>query len=205
MRPIEQVGIRFAEELDAAAIQAIYAPYCESSAVSFETKAPSVEEIVQRIHKISGQFPWIVGERDRRVIGYAYGSRHSERAAYQWSVDATVYVSPSAQRTGLGRALYTSLFRILALQGYYKAYAGITLPNSASVGLHEAMGFKPVGVYRGVGYKLGRWHDVGWWELSLRPESDEPPAPRSIQEIRCSRAVEEALEAGKKLLVRSGS
>jgi phosphinothricin acetyltransferase len=204
MRPIEQVGIRFAEELDAAAIQAIYAPYCESSAVSFETKAPSVEEIVQRIHKISGQFPWIVGERDRRVIGYAYGSRHSERAAYQWSVDATVYVSPSAQRTGLGRALYTSLFRILALQGYYKAYAGITLPNSASVGLHEAMGFKPVGVYRGVGYKLGRWHDVGWWELSLRPESDEPPAPRSIQEIRCSRAVEEALEAGK-LLVRSGS
>jgi L-amino acid N-acyltransferase YncA len=204
MRPIEQVGIRFAEELDAAAIQAIYAPYCESSAVSFETKAPSVEEIVQRIHKISGQFPWIVGERDRRVIGYAYGSRHSERAAYQWSVDATVYVSPSAQRTGLGRALYTSLFRILALQGYYKAYAGITLPNSASVGLHEAMGFKPVGVYRGVGYKLGRWHDVGWWELSLRPESDEPPAPRSIQEIRCSRAVEEALEAGK-LLVRSDS
>jgi phosphinothricin acetyltransferase len=204
MRPIEQVGIRFAEELDAAAIQAIYAPYCESSAVSFETKAPSLEEIVQRIHKISGQFPWIVGERDRRVIGYAYGSRHSERAAYQWSVDATVYVSPSAQRTGLGRALYTSLFRILALQGYYKAYAGITLPNSASVGLHEAMGFKPVGVYRGVGYKLGRWHDVGWWELSLRPESDEPPAPRSIQEIRCSRAVEEALEAGK-LLVRSDS
>jgi L-amino acid N-acyltransferase YncA len=204
MRPIEQVGIRFAEELDAAAIQAIYAPYCESSAVSFETKAPSVEEIVQRIHKISGQFPWIVGERDRRVIGYAYGSRHSERAAYQWSVDATVYVSPSAQRTGLGRALYTSLFRILALQGYYKAYAGITLPNSASVGLHEAMGFKPVGVYRGVGYKLGRWHDVGWWEFSLRPESDEPPAPRSIQEIRCSRAVQEALKAGK-LLVGSHS
>ena len=203
MQPIERVGIRFAEELDAAAIQAIYAPYCESSAVSFETKAPSVEEIGQRIRKISDQFPWIVGERDRRVIGYAYGSRHSERAAYQWSVDATVYVSPSAQRIGLGRALYTSLFRILTLQGYYKVYAGITLPNAASVGLHEAMGFKPVGIYRGVGYKLGSWHDVGWWQLSLQPESDQPSAPCSIQEIRHSQAVQEALNAGE-LLVKSG-
>src|SRR6187549_3489268 len=106
MRPIERVGIRFAEELDAAAIQAIYAPYCQSSAVSFGTKAPSVEEIGQRIRKISDQFQWI----------------------------------------GLGRALYTSLFRILTLQDYYKIYAGITLPNAASVGLHEAMGFKPVGI-----------------------------------------------------------
>ena len=204
MQPVERLRFRFAEELDAAAIQAIYAPYCESSAVSFETRAPSTEEIGQRIRKISEQFPWIVGEVDHRILGYAYGSRHRERAAYQWSVDATVYVSPLTQRTGLGRGLYTSLFRILALQGYYKAYAGITLPNSASVGLHEAMGFNPVGTYRGVGYKLGRWHDVGWWQLSLQPESDEPPAPSSIQEIRCSRAVQEALEAGS-LLVKAGS
>jgi L-amino acid N-acyltransferase YncA len=204
MQAIDRVTFRFAEEQDAAAIQAIYAPYCESSVVSFETKAPSVEEIGQRIRKISEQFPWIVGEFDRRILGYAYGGRHSERAAYQWSVDATVYVNPLAQRTGLGRGLYTSLFRILVLQDYYKAYAGITLPNSASVGLHEAMGFKPVGIYRGVGYKLGRWHDVGWWQLSLQPESDEPSAPRSIQEIRHSQAVQEALVAGE-LLVKSGS
>jgi len=204
MQPVERLRFRFAEDHDAAAVQAIYAPYCESSAVSFETKAPSIEEIVQRIQKISDQFPWIVGERDRRILGYAYGSRHSERDAYQWSVDATVYVSPLAQRSGLGRGLYTSLFRILALQGYYKVYAGITLPNPASVGLHEALGFKPVGIYRGVGHKLGSWHDVGWWQLSLQPESNEPPAPRRIQEIRCSRAVQEALGAGE-LLVKSGS
>jgi L-amino acid N-acyltransferase YncA len=203
MQPVERLRFRLAEELDAAAIQAIYAAYCESSAVSFETRAPSAEEIGQRIRKISKQFPWIVGEVDHRILGYAYGSRHSERAAYQWSVDATVYVSPLAQRNGLGRGLYTTLFRILALQGYYKAYAGITLPNPASVGLHEALGFKPVGIYRGVGYKLGSWHDVGWWQLSLQPESDEPPAPRSIQEIRYSQAVQEALNAGE-LLVRSG-
>ena len=204
MQPVERLRFRFADEQDAAAIQAIYAPYCESSVVSFETKAPSVEEIGQRIRKISEQFPWIVGEFDRRILGYAYGSRHSERAAYQWSVDATVYVSPLAQRTGLGRGLYTSLFRILALQGYYKVYAGITLPNPASVGLHEAVGFKPVGIYRGVGYKLGSWHDVGWWQLGLQPESDEPPAPQSIQEIRHSQTVQDALVAGE-LLVKSGS
>jgi len=204
MQPVERLRFRFAEEQDAAAIQAIYAPFCESSAVSFETKAPSVEEIGQRIRKISEQFPWIVGEFDRRILGYAYGSRHSERAAYQWSVDATIYVSKESQRTGLGRGLYTSLFRILRLQGYYKVCGGITLPNAASVGLHEALGFKPVGTYRGVGYKLGRWHDVGWWQLSLQPESDEPPAPRSIQEIRHSQAVQEALVAGE-LLVKSGS
>jgi L-amino acid N-acyltransferase YncA len=155
MQRVERLRLRFAEELDAAAIQAIYAPYCESPAVSFETSAPSVEEMGQRIRKISEQFPWIVVELDRRVLGYAYGCHHRERAAYQWSADATVYVSPPAQRTGLGRGLYTSLFCILALQGYCKAYAGITLPNPASVGLHEALGFKPVGTYRGVGYKLG--------------------------------------------------
>ena len=110
MRPIERVGIRFAEELDAAAIQAIYAPYCESSAVSFETKAPSVEEIGQRIRKISDQFPWIVGERDRRVIGYAYGSRHSERAAYQWSVDATSLREPFGATDRIGaRVVHQSL------------------------------------------------------------------------------------------------
>ena len=204
MQPVERLRFRFAEEQHAAAIQAIYAPYCESSVVSFETNAPSVEEIGRRIWKISEQFPWIVGEFDHRVLGYAYGSRHSERTAYQWSADATVYVSPLAQRTGLGRGLYTSLFRILAVQGYYKAYAGITLPNPASVGLHEATGFKPVGIYRGVGYKLGSWHDVGWWQLSLQPESDEPPAPCGIQEIRHSPAVHEAFEAGR-ILVRLGS
>ena len=204
MQPVGRIRFRFAEKTDAAAIQAIYAPYCESSAVSFETKAPSVEDMGQRIRRISEQFPWIVGELDHHVLGYAYGCQHRERAAYQWSVDATVYVSPPAQRTGLGRGLYTSLFRILVLQSYYKAYAGITLPNPASVGLHEAMGFKPVGIYRGVGYKLGRWHDVGWWQLSLQPESDDPPAPSSIREIRHSRAVQEALNAGE-LLVKSVS
>ena len=193
------LDLRFVDERDAAAIQAIYSPYCESSAVSFETITPSIEELKDRIRRISSQFPWLVGEHNGHILGYAYGSRHRERAAYQWSVDATVYVSHESHRNGLGRGLYTGLFRILALQGYYKVYAGITLPNPASVGLHEALGFKPVGIYPGVGYKLGRWHDVGWWQLSLQPESPEPVSPRSIQEIRQSRPVLEALEDGARL------
>jgi len=198
------VRFRFANELDAAGILAIYAPHCDSTAVSFETIAPSAEEIVNRIRKISRQFPWIVGESESGILGYAYGSQHRERAAYQWAADATVYVSPIGQRAGLGRGLYTSLFRILALQGYFKIYAGITLPNPASVGLHEAVGFQPVGIYRGVGYKLGRWHDVGWWQLELQSESSDPPPPRGFPEIRESLPVMKALDAGA-ALVRIGS
>jgi phosphinothricin acetyltransferase len=199
MQTIERVNFRFAEPPDAAAIQAIYAPYCESSAVSFEATAPSFEEVGQRIDRVSRQFPWIVGELDGRILGYAYGSRHHERAAYQWSVDATVYVSKESQGRGLGRGLYTRLIQILTLQGYYKVYAAISLPNPASVGLHEAVGFESVGICRGVGYKLGRWHDVGWWQLSLQPESAEPPAPRAIHEVRDSQAIQKILRSGSKV------
>jgi len=198
------VRLRFANELDAAGILAIYAPHCESTAVSFETIAPSKEEMGNRIQKISRQFPWIVCEAESEILGYAYASSHRERAAYQWAADATVYISPKAQRAALGRGLYTSLFRILALQGYYKVYAGVTLPNPASVGLHEAVGFQPVGIYHGVGYKLGRWHDVGWWQLELQSESSDPRPPRSFPEIRESVPVMKALDAGA-ALVRIGS
>jgi phosphinothricin acetyltransferase len=113
-------------------------------------------------------------------VGYAYASRHRERAAYQWSVDTTVYVRQGRQRRGVGRALYTALLGVLPLQGYVNAYAGVTLPNPASVGLHTAMGFQPVGTYRRVGWKLGRWHDVAWFQrpLGAGPVDDGvPPAP----------------------------
>ncbi len=192
--------IRFAEERDAVAVQAIYAPFCESAPISFEVMAPSVEEMARRIRKITAHFPWLVCDHQGTIPGYAYASPHRERAAYQWAVDVTVYVGAGLRRAGLGRALYTSLFPILALQGYYKAYAGITLPNPASVGLHEAMDFEPVGVYRHVGFKLGKWHDVGWWQRALRPESDVPEPPRGLGEVRDSQAVQEALRAGASLI-----
>src|SRR6185369_8842149 len=125
---------------------------------------------------------------------------HRQRAAFRWSVDAAVYVSTAHHRRGIGRALYTSLFAILREQNYFKAYAGITLPNPRSVGLHESVGFKPISVYPGAGYKLGRWLDMGWWQLSLRPHIADPPEPVSFPAICNSEFVAQALAAGQRLV-----
>jgi L-amino acid N-acyltransferase YncA len=175
--------IRGATEKDAAAIAAIYAPYCDAKAVSFEVVAPTPDEMAKRISTTTMQWPWLVLEQDGAVAGYAYASRHRDRAAYQWAVDTAVYVGEGHRGRGMGRALYTALFELLRLQGYFKACGGITLPNPASVGLHEAVGFKLVGVYRGIGYKLGSWHDVAWYELVLQPERGNPPPPKPISEV----------------------
>ena len=155
--------IRLASPGDASQIAAIYAPFCTDTTVSFETVAPSPEEMAQRIVKITERLPWLVLDDNGQIAGYVYASPHRERAAYSWSVDVAAYVAADHRRRGMGRALYTALFRILTAQGYFKAYAGVTLPNPASVGLHEAVGFERVGEYRGVGYKLGAWHDVRWY------------------------------------------
>jgi L-amino acid N-acyltransferase YncA len=173
--------IRLAGEDDAGAVAAIYGPFCASTTVSFEYAAPPTDEIADRIRVITAQFPWLVLEDDGVVAGYAYASRHRDRAAYGWSVDTAVYVSPTYRRRGVGQALYTTLFELLRLQGYFKGYAGITLPNSASVRLHEALGFRLVGVYLGVGYKHGAWHDVAWYQVALQPErlNPDPPLPVS--------------------------
>jgi phosphinothricin acetyltransferase len=192
--------LRMATEQDAAAVRAIYEPFCGDSVTSFEIIPPKVADLQSRIRIITAQYPWLVCERDGGVRGYAYACAHRERAAYRWSVDVAVYIGEGQRRTGLGRALYTALFRILVRQGYFKAYAGVTLPNPASVGLHEAMGFAPVGIYRGVGYKLGAWRDVGWWQLALQPESAEPSEPCGVQEIEASSDMQNALDAGTKLL-----
>jgi phosphinothricin acetyltransferase len=193
------INFRQAKTDDATGILAIYAPYCESSCVSFETSAPSEQQMRERIARIAAQYPWLIGEIDGQVTGYVYASQHQERAAYRWSVNVAVYLSPQYHRRGLGRALYTSLFSILRAQGYFKAYAGVTLPNAASVGLHEAMGFQSVGVYRGAGYKHGRWHDVGWWQLELQPETLNPREPQSFSTMRDCEAVAAGLAEGKRI------
>jgi len=177
-------AIRLAEDRDAADIAAIYAPFVEGSATSFETEAPSAEEILRRIHETTTAYPWLVCVCDDLVAGYAYATRHRVRAAYQWSVEPSVYVHESFRRAGVGRGLYTSLFAILAAQGFVNAYAGITLPNALSVALHESMGFLPIGVYRSIGYKMDAWHDVGWWHLLLRGHPTSPEAPLSLDQIR---------------------
>ena len=140
--------------------------------------------------------PWLVFERDGRVLGYAYAGTHRERPAYRWSVDVSAYVHGDAQRMGVARALYVSLFAALVVQGFRNALAGITLPNVPSVALHRAMGFTPVGVYRGVGYKFGAWHDTGWFERSLAPRVEAPPEPRTVRECRDDPAFRAAVESG---------
>jgi L-amino acid N-acyltransferase YncA len=170
--------IRLATEDDAEQVRAIYAPFCEPDChVSFEYEPPTVEEMARRIARTLERFPWLVCEGSGLVLGYVYAGTHSERAAYQWSVNVSAYVAEGRRGSGIGRGLYTSLFAILKLQGYVNTYAGIGLPNAASVGLHEAMGFEPVGIYRQVGFKCGAWHDVIWLQRALgeRPGRPEPP------------------------------
>jgi phosphinothricin acetyltransferase len=161
---------------DAAACAAIYAPFVSDTAVSLEEAPPGERELAERIERISRTHPWLVAEVDGDVVGYAYACEHRERTSYRWAADATVYIEPAHHRRGIGRALYGALFALLARQGFYVACAGITLPNAASVGLHESLGFTPVGVYRRIGWKAGAWRDVGWWQLQLRDPGSAPPA-----------------------------
>ena len=138
------MNIRTATPDDGASISEIYAPYVRDTVISFETDIPTAGEMTRRIAATLEAFPWLVCEEDGDKLGYAYAGKHRQRAAYQWSCDVTIYLAPRAQRRGIGRRLYKALFDILVHQGFAAAYAGITLPNEASVGIHEAMGFRPV-------------------------------------------------------------
>jgi phosphinothricin acetyltransferase len=177
------VHIRLATAHDAEGVAAIYRPVVTGTAISFETSPPDREEMARRIEETLRSYPWLVCEVDGATAGYAYATRHRVRGAYQWSVDTSVYIADAFRRRGVGRGLYTSLFAILAAQGYFNAFAGIALPNAASVALHESMGFELIGVYRRVGYKLDRWHDVGWWQLILKQHEVSPGVPLDIATV----------------------
>jgi len=187
------VDVRMARVLDAAPIAAIYAPSITHGATSFELEPPTATAMAERVAGVLAFAPWLVGlDAAGRVIGYAYASPHHERAAYRWSVNVAIYIDAAHHRRGVGRRLYASLFTLLRMQGFYLAHAGITLPNASSVGLHEALGFRPVGIYRNVGWKLGAWRDVGWWQLELqeRPAIPTPPlSPEAASELPEWRAV----------------
>jgi len=178
--------IRLATEHDGEAIAAVYGPYVAATPISFELDPPTADEMRRRIAERRGRWPWLVCEDRGQVLGYAYAGRFRERAAYQWAVDLSVYVRGDCHRSGIGRGLYISLFAILRLQGYCTAYADITLPNPESVALHESLGLRPLGVYRKVGFKLGAWHDVGCWELELRPQPAHPGSPAPLGVVEAS-------------------
>jgi L-amino acid N-acyltransferase YncA len=196
--------IREANRTDGAAILDIYGPVVANTAISFEVDIPTVEEIADRIKQTTRNYPWLVLELDQQIAGYAYAGQHRERAAYRWSVDVSVYVHEAHRQKGVGKALYTSLFAALKLLGYVNMFAGIALPNPGSVGLHESMGFEPVGVYRSVGYKLGAWWDVGWWQRGLCPHVDQPEPPRTVDAVRGSDGWVEALRAGESMVREGG-
>lgn len=185
--------VRLATAADGAAIAGIYAPIVRDTAISFEAVPPAADEMSARITATSSFAPWLVSTRAGEIAGYAYAARHRERAAYQWSVDVSVYVAAAHHRRGVARALYQVLFRLLALQGFHTAHAGIALPNPASVALHESLGFVPIGIYPSVGWKHGAWRDVGWWRLPLRPTIDAPAPPRSPAELAGVAAWDDAL------------
>ncbi len=167
--------IRDAVAADAARCAEIYAPFVRETAISFEEEPPSASAMSARIADAQRAHAWLVLERDDDVVGYAYGGPFMSRAAYQWATAVSVYLAPGRRRTGAGRALYQALFERLAARGHRTALAGIALPNEASTGLHVALGFAHVGTYRRVGWKLGRWHDVAWYQRPLT-EDDGPPA-----------------------------
>jgi L-amino acid N-acyltransferase YncA len=177
--------IRLARPSDGEAFAAIYAPFVTESATSFEMEPPSTSEMAARIEAGLAYAPWLAEvAADGALSGFAYASKHRDRAAYRWSVDTSIYLHERARRQGIGRRLYSVLFALLRVQGFHAAHAGISLPNPASVALHEAMGFVPVGVYRAVGYKLGAWHDVGWWQLELRARVGAPAPPLTFAEAQ---------------------
>lgn len=175
--------IRLATPDDASAIAGIYRPIVERTTISFEAVAPTHGEMRQRVIETLTLYPWLVLEDAAEILAYAYGSRHRPRAAYQWSVETSVYVDERHRGRGLGRRLYTTLFELLTAQGFANAYAGIALPNPASVTLHERMGFRRIGVFPRVGFKLGEWWDVGWWHRPLLEGTVAPSRVVPVTEL----------------------
>ncbi|MCL4396229.1 MAG: N-acetyltransferase family protein [Chloroflexi bacterium] len=192
--------VRLAEAGDAEAAHAIYEPIVRETIISFELEPPTVEEMRSRIRSTLERFPWLVCVSDSELLGYAYASPHRARAAYQWAADVSVYVDGRFRRSGVGRGLYAPLLQVLRAQGFYCAYAGIALPNPASVAIHEAVGFAPVGVYREVGYKLGEWRDVGWWQCDLLPRQPDPAPPAPLAAVIDSTECRAALALGAQLV-----
>ena len=191
------ITIRLAEKKDVKSILAIYQPFIENTPVSFEEIVPTVAQFWERIQKTLQDYPWLVCEINRDIAGYAYATAHRERASYRWTKEVSVYVHPDYIRCGIGCGLYTSLIELLKLQGVKNILAGITLPNKSSVAFHEKFGFSKIGVYRAVGFKLGRWHDVGWWEMKIDDPNNKPDKRlRKLDEIVDTEGWKAAIEMG---------
>jgi phosphinothricin acetyltransferase len=192
--------IRLITPGDVEATLAIYAPYVQHTAVSFEYEVPTFEEWESRIIEYTADFPWLVCQLGNRVAGYAYAGKHRSRMAYAWSAESTIYVSAEVHGCGVAGALYEALFALLKLQGYLNVFAGITVPNARSEGFHQKLGFKEVGIYKKVGYKHGKWHDVRWLQRSLTEHSAEPIMPVSFSNMHSHAGVAAILQQAEEKL-----
>jgi len=175
--------IRIATPSDAKSILDIYAPYILNTSLTFETEVPSQADFAKRIQSYLDNWPWLVCELDGKIAGYAYASRYRERTAYQWSVECSVYIQDEYRGSGIASQLYIALFAFLKYQGYNNVYAVINLPNERSVAFHEKMGFTYFATYENVGYKLGKWKNVGWWQKKLNEYVNEPLAPLKFSSV----------------------
>lgn len=175
--------IRLATEKDSEGILNIYGPYVLNTSFTFETELPSVPDFAKRINDYLNNWPWLVCEINGMITGYAYGGKYRERTAYQWCVESSIYIHDDFQKAGVGRALYETLIEIFKQQGFRNVYAVINLPNEKSVSFHESVGFKHFATYEKVGYKLGKWKNVGWWQLSINEYGDEPAPPIKFSEL----------------------
>jgi len=172
------VQIRDASAADATTCAAIYAPYVTETVISFETAPPTSAQMWERMTEALRTHAWLVAEVDDRVIGYAYGRPFAPRAAYRWSCETSIYLDRDRHGAGIGRALYSALLQRLGDRGYRTALAGMTLPNEASAGLHRAMGYEQVGIYRRIGWKNDAWHDVAWLQRGIGSDGEPPTEPR---------------------------
>jgi phosphinothricin acetyltransferase len=170
--------IRDADQSDATACTAIYRPYVLDTAITFEIEPPTEADMARRIAAAVRSHAWLVAEADGEVFGYAYAVPFAVRPAYRWSCEVSVYLRTGRRRTGAGRALYRTLLPRLTERGFRVAVARTTLPNDASMGLHAALGFRPVGVHRRIGWKNGAWHDVAITQLDLVTGDEPPVQPR---------------------------
>lgn len=176
--------IRFITLSDAQQALDVYAHYVKNTAITFEYSVPTLQDFTDRIITNTIDYPWLVCIYNNKVVGYAYGSRHRYKTAYQWSVESTIYLAPEIQNKGIGKIMYNALFSILKLQGYYSVFAGVALPNEGSEKLHITMGFEEIGVFKKIGFKLNQWHDVKWFQLDLKQNSSPENDPFTMADIR---------------------
>lgn len=186
----KQISIRLIRETDAATALVVYRPYVLNSVITFDYEVPSAEEFSEKIRTITAEYPWLVCEYEGKIAGYAYGSRHRSKAAYEWSPESTIYVAEEFHGTGIARVLYKTVFEILLLQRFVNVFAGVTLPNPASENFHRSLGFTEIGVFKNIGYKLGKWNDVRWFQLQLSEWKTEPHEPLMIGAVTATEAFE---------------